>query len=73
MRSMVLLSVDVVSFPYLFDHRGVAAGTLVHDLKIDWLELNPTATHLLFRDKKQQLHLFSIQNQVDINKNLNPV
>ncbi|BBM98035.1 intraflagellar transport protein 172 [Marchantia polymorpha subsp. ruderalis] len=43
--------------------RGVTAGTFIHDLKIDWLELNPTATHLLFRDKKQQLYLINILNQ----------
>lgn len=43
---------------------GVTAGTLNHDCKIDWLELNPHATHLLFRDKKQQLHLFNLLTQV---------
>ncbi|CAM6098614.1 unnamed protein product [Calypogeia fissa] len=43
--------------------RGVTAGTVIHDLKIDWLELNPLATHLLFRDKKNQLHLFNIASQ----------
>nr|XP_024359094.1 intraflagellar transport protein 172-like isoform X9 [Physcomitrium patens] len=42
---------------------GVTAGTLNHDCKIDWLELNPHATHLLFRDKKQQLHLFNLLTQ----------
>lgn len=41
----------------------MTAGTLNHDCKIDWLELNPHATHLLFRDKKQQLHLFNLLTQ----------
>lgn len=43
---------------------GVTAGSVNHDCKIDWLELNPHATHLLFRDKKQQLHLFNLIIQV---------
>jgi len=43
---------------------GATAGSLNHDCKIDWLELNPHATHLLFRDKKQQLHLFNLITQV---------
>lgn len=41
----------------------MTAGTLNHDCKIDWLELNPHGTHLLFRDKKQQLHLFNLITQ----------
>jgi hypothetical protein len=45
---------------------GVTAGTLNHDCKIDWLELNPHASHLLFRDKKQQLHLFNLITQVPL-------
>jgi intraflagellar transport protein 172 len=39
---------------------------LNHDYKIDWLELNPQASHLLYRDKKQQLHLFDLATQVQI-------
>ena len=34
------------------------AATINHESKIDWLELNARATHLLFRDKKRQLHLY---------------
>ena len=37
--------------------------TLSHPHKIDWLELNARATHLLFRDKKRQLHLFDLKTQ----------
>lgn len=47
----------------IFLFSGVTAGTLNHDSKIDWLELNPHASHLLFRDKKQQLHLFNLITQ----------
>lgn len=39
---------------------GYNAGTISHDSKIDWLELNETGHKLLFRDKKmrvRQLHL----------------
>ncbi|GBG85805.1 hypothetical protein CBR_g40614 [Chara braunii] len=38
-------------------------ATINHDSKIDWLELNPRASHLLYRDKKRQLHLFNIVTQ----------
>ena len=38
-------------------------ATINHVSKIDWLSLNLRATHLLFRDKKRQLHLFDIKNQ----------
>lgn len=31
---------------------GYNLGTLSHDSKIDWLELNETGRKLLFRDKK---------------------
>lgn len=34
-----------------------------HDSKIDFLELNPGGTKLLFRDKRKQLHLFNIKEQ----------
>lgn len=31
-----------------------------HDHSIDWLELNHRGTHLLFRDSKCQLHIYSL-------------
>jgi intraflagellar transport protein 172 len=43
---------------------GVTAAAINHDSKVDWLELNPRATHLLFRDKKRQVHLFDMVKQV---------
>lgn len=43
---------------------GVTAAAINHDSKVDWLELNPRATHLLFRDKRRQLHLFDMVKQV---------
>ena len=30
---------------------------------MDWLELNPSATKLLFRDRRRSLHLFDIVTQ----------
>jgi hypothetical protein len=43
---------------------GVTIGTLNHDYKIDWLELNPIANYLLFRNEIQQLHLFNVITKV---------
>ena len=31
--------------------------------KVDWLELNEHGTHLLFRDKRRQLHLYELKSQ----------
>ncbi|XP_072318787.1 intraflagellar transport protein 172 homolog [Eucyclogobius newberryi] len=39
---------------------GFTLGTISHDSKIDWLELNETGRKLLFRDKKLRLHLFDL-------------
>ena len=38
-------------------------ATINHDSRIDWLELNSRATHLLFRDKKKNLHIYNIKGQ----------
>lgn len=40
----MFFSVDLVG--------GYNLGTISHDSKIDWLELNETGRKLLFRDKK---------------------
>lgn len=42
-------SVDLVS--------GYNLGSVSHDAKIDWLELNETGGKLLFRDKKLRVRL----------------
>ena len=34
---------------------GYNAGTISHDSKVDWLELNETGHKLLFRDKKMRV------------------
>jgi len=36
-------------------------ANISHDSKIDYLELNPGGTKLLFRDKRRQLHLYNIK------------
>ncbi|XP_030054442.1 intraflagellar transport protein 172 homolog [Microcaecilia unicolor] len=55
---------------YLIDIKTIATvdlitgsniGTVSHDNKIDWLELNETGHKLLFRDKKLRLHLYDIE------------
>ncbi len=38
-------------------------ATINHDAKIDFLELNPSGSRLLFRDKRKQLHLFNVREQ----------
>lgn len=52
--------------------RGVEIGgqgaftvlaTIAHDHKVDWLELNPAGTKLLFRDKRRSLQLFDVPSQ----------
>lgn len=42
---------------------GVTCGTINHDSKIDFLELNQRGTMMLFRDKRRHLHLYTIANQ----------
>ena len=42
-------------------NKNQMIGTINHDSKIDYLELNPGGTKLLFRDKRKQLYLFNIK------------
>lgn len=60
---------DNKKLAYLIDIKTIAIvnltggfnlGTISHDTKIDWLELNETGHKLLFRDKKLRLHLYDI-------------
>ncbi|KAG8011500.1 hypothetical protein GBF38_006326, partial [Nibea albiflora] len=57
-----LISADVGPI-YQFDPRavdlagGYNLGTISHDSKIDWLELNETGRKLLFRDKKLRVRM----------------
>lgn len=49
---------SVVSSPHVTSVdlvKGYNLGTISHDSKIDWLELNETGCKLLFRDKKQRV------------------
>uniref|UniRef100_A0A672S0Q9 Intraflagellar transport protein 172 homolog n=1 Tax=Sinocyclocheilus grahami TaxID=75366 RepID=A0A672S0Q9_SINGR len=52
----LFFSVDLVG--------GYNLGTISHDSKIDWLELNETGRKLLFRDKKLRLHLYDIASSM---------
>lgn len=59
---------EVKRVAYLVDAQSISVrdlltGTvmaLLHDVKIDWLELSHRATLLLFRDKRHQLHLYNL-------------
>jgi len=44
-------------------NTGANLTTINHDVKVDFLELNPSGTKLLFRDKRRQLHLYNIKSQ----------
>ncbi|XP_053193415.1 LOW QUALITY PROTEIN: intraflagellar transport protein 172 homolog [Scomber japonicus] len=64
---------DNKKLAYLIDIKTIAVvdlaggynlGTISHDSKIDWLELNETGRKLLFRDKKLRLHLYDIESSV---------
>ncbi|KAL7872215.1 hypothetical protein SRHO_G00071980 [Serrasalmus rhombeus] len=64
---------DNKKLAYLIDIKTIAIvdlaggynlGTVSHDSKIDWLELNETGRKLLFRDKKLRLNLFDIESGI---------
>ncbi|XP_030200601.1 intraflagellar transport protein 172 homolog [Gadus morhua] len=64
---------DNKKLAYLIDLKTIAIvdlsggynlGTLNHDSRIDWLELNETGRKLLYRDKKLQLHLYDIESAI---------
>ena len=55
-------SMTVCILDLQFQHNQLQA-TINHDCKIDYLELNPGGTKLLFRDKRRQLHLYHIKDQ----------
>eukprot|EP00762_Andalucia_godoyi_P003650 ANDGO_00724.mRNA.1 Intraflagellar transport protein 172 len=42
---------------------GFSQATFAHDCKVDWLEMNPSGTKLMFRDKRRALHLFDVAKQ----------
>ncbi|XP_055482913.1 intraflagellar transport protein 172 homolog isoform X1 [Psammomys obesus] len=41
---------------------GYNIGTISHESRVDWLELNETGHKLLFRDRKLRLHLYDIES-----------
>ncbi|CAL8315982.1 unnamed protein product [Lota lota] len=64
---------DNKKLAYLIDLKTIAIvdlsggynlGTINHDSRIDWLELNETGRKLLYRDKKLQLHLYDVESAV---------
>ncbi|XP_078205746.1 intraflagellar transport protein 172 homolog isoform X6 [Callithrix jacchus] len=62
---------DNKTLAYLVDIKTVAIvdliagyniGTVSHESRVDWLELNETGHKLLFRDRKLRLHLYDIES-----------
>ena len=62
---------DAKRLAYLLDLKTIALedlgmgynlGQVVHDSKIDWLELNETGRKLLFRDKRSRLNLVDVDS-----------
>jgi len=43
--------------------KNMIQATIPHDSKIDYVELNPAGSKLLFRDKRKQLYLYNIKEQ----------
>uniref|UniRef100_A0A7S3QV19 Intraflagellar transport protein 172 homolog n=1 Tax=Dunaliella tertiolecta TaxID=3047 RepID=A0A7S3QV19_DUNTE len=60
-RLAYLIDMQTIRIMDLLTNSTLA--TINHDTRVDWLELNPRGTHLLFRDKKRQLSLFHITKQ----------
>ncbi|XP_043460196.1 intraflagellar transport protein 172 homolog [Prionailurus bengalensis] len=61
---------DNKKLAYLIDIKTIAIvdliggyniGTISHESRVDWLELNETGHKLLFRDRKLRLHLYDIE------------
>lgn len=62
---------DNKKLAYLVDMKTIAVvdliggyniGTISHESRVDWLELNETGHKLLFRDRKLRLHLYDIES-----------
>uniref|UniRef100_F7BYN0 Intraflagellar transport protein 172 homolog n=1 Tax=Macaca mulatta TaxID=9544 RepID=F7BYN0_MACMU len=62
---------DNKKLAYLIDIKTIAIvdliggyniGTVSHESRVDWLELNETGHKLLFRDRKLRLHLYDIES-----------
>ncbi|KAI9137410.1 hypothetical protein BKA69DRAFT_1032603 [Paraphysoderma sedebokerense] len=56
--------VDLQTIQILDLLTGMTVANIVHDARIDWLELSGTATKLLYRDKRHQLYLFDVASQI---------
>lgn len=54
---------------YTMSIKDIVSGNSVaiaHDSRVDWLELNEHGTMLLFRDRRQRLHLYSVTTQTRV-------
>lgn len=54
---------DLVTIRVVDIMTNGTVATINHDCRIDFLELNPRCTHLVFRDKHRQLHLYDFTTQ----------
>ncbi|XP_031437803.1 intraflagellar transport protein 172 homolog isoform X2 [Clupea harengus] len=55
--------IDIKTIAIVDLAAGYNLGTVNHDSKVDWLEMNETGRKLLFRDKKLRLHLYDIESR----------
>lgn len=62
-RFAYLIDLQTIRITDLLTPNNATLGTINHDTRIDWLELNHRGTHLLFRDKKRHLSLYNIAKQ----------
>lgn len=60
---MIAFLIDRTTIRIIDLVSAFTAATIHHDAKIDWLELSPRGTKLVFRDKERKLHLFDIPTQ----------
>ncbi|KAI9351150.1 hypothetical protein DFJ73DRAFT_789886 [Zopfochytrium polystomum] len=63
---------DIKRIAYLIDLQtihvldlstGLNIAAISHDARVDWLELSGKANKLLYRDRRQQLHLYDVTTQ----------
>uniref|UniRef100_A0A2K6G5V0 Intraflagellar transport protein 172 homolog n=1 Tax=Propithecus coquereli TaxID=379532 RepID=A0A2K6G5V0_PROCO len=54
--------VDIKTIAIVDLTGGYNIGTISHESRVDWLELNETGHKLLFRDRKLRLHLYDIES-----------
>ncbi|XP_019854623.1 PREDICTED: intraflagellar transport protein 172 homolog isoform X2 [Amphimedon queenslandica] len=60
---MLAYLMDLQTISIMDLSSGVTVGSVSHDTRINWLELNETGRKLLFRDKKLKLNLYDVESE----------